>query len=105
MKKNKINIFIILICFFIGSCTTVKEAFDPNANSGDEFLVKKKSPLVMPPDYNELPSPEFTTEKNEEEKTDIEILITESKTNSDQERTIQLSTSFEKFIIGKISEN
>ena len=82
MKEYKINIFIILVCFFVSSCSAAKKAFDPNANAGDEFLVEKKSPLVMPPDYNELPSPEFTTEKNEEEKTDIEILITESKKNS-----------------------
>ena len=26
-------------------------------NNSDEFLVEKKSPLKMPPDYNELPIP------------------------------------------------
>ena len=102
MKKNKINIFIILICFFIGSCTTVKEAFDPNTNSGDEFLVEKKSPLIMPPNYDELPSPDSTEEKNKEEKTEIEMLITNTKKDSDKENKPQLSTSFEEFIIGKI---
>ena len=35
-------------------------------SSTDEFLVEKKSPLVMPPDYNELPIP-----KEKIEQTDI----------------------------------
>ena len=104
MKKYKINIFIILTCFLINSCSAAKKAFDPNANNGDEFLVEKKSPLVMPPNYNELPSPDLAEEKNNEEKTEIEMLITNSKENIDKESTLQLSTSFEEFIIDKISK-
>ena len=104
MKKYRINIFIILICFFISSCSAAKKAFDPDANSGDEFLVEKKSPLIMPPNYDELPSPGFDKEKNKEDKTEIEKLVTNSKKNSDKKSTIQLSTSFEEFIIDKISK-
>ena len=37
-------------------------------NSSDEFLVEKKSPLVMPPDYNELPIPKSKNKMNEEKK-------------------------------------
>ena len=31
--------------------------YKPKKSSSDEFLVEKKSPLVMPPDYNNLPVP------------------------------------------------
>ena len=36
-------------------------------NGSDEFLVEKKSPLVMPPNYDELPIPTTSIgkEKNE----------------------------------------
>ena len=47
------NIFLLLI-----SCGTLKEGFsNQKKNNSDEFLVEKKAPLVMPPDYDELPTP------------------------------------------------
>ena len=57
MKYFKILIFFQLI-LFIYSCSTIKEGFtNQKKSSSDEFLVEKKSPLVMPPDYNNLPVP------------------------------------------------
>ena len=45
--------------FFLISCQSAKDAFTLKKKpSGDEFLVEKKNPLVMPPDYDELPVPE-----------------------------------------------
>jgi hypothetical protein len=56
-KYNLIFLFIIL-SLFISSCNTVKKAFDPeNKNTSEEFLVEKKSPLSMPPSFEELPVP------------------------------------------------
>ena len=55
MKYLKLFIFINLI-LFVNSCGTIKEGFsNQKKNNSDEFLVEKKSPLVMPPDYNDLP--------------------------------------------------
>ena len=48
-----INFFLVLI-----SCGTLKEGFsNQKKNNSDEFLVEKKAPLVMPPDYSKLPTP------------------------------------------------
>ena len=48
-----VNIFLVFI-----SCGTLKEGFsNQKKNNSDEFLVEKKAPLVMPPNYNELPTP------------------------------------------------
>ena len=56
MKKY---ILIILIFSFLQSCSSVSEGFKlKKGNTGDEFLVEKKSPLVMPPNYGELPVPD-----------------------------------------------
>ena len=63
MKYFKIIILLVL-SLLIFSCGAVKEGFsNQKKNSSDEFLVEKKSPLVMPPDYNELPIPN-TNEDN-----------------------------------------
>ena len=60
MIKNKLNILIIIFfSYFLYSCETAKEALGGKKRSeqGDEFLVQKKNPLAMPPDYEKLPTP------------------------------------------------
>ena len=57
MKPIKIFFYLSLI-LLISSCGTIKEGFkNQKKDSSDEFLVQKKSPLVMPPDYDQLPLP------------------------------------------------
>ena len=57
MKNLKIFIFLNII-LIISSCGTIKEGFtNQKKNNSDEFLVEKKSPLIMPPNFNELPVP------------------------------------------------
>ena len=57
MKQFKFYILIAIAVLF-SSCSSLKEGFtNQKKNNSDEFLVEKKSPLVMPPDYNELPIP------------------------------------------------
>ena len=60
MIKNKLNILIIIFfSFFLYSCQTAKEALTGKKRSeqGDQFLVEKKNPLAMPPDFEKLPTP------------------------------------------------
>jgi len=75
-----LKFFLILTLYIlVSSCGTVKEAFtNQKKNSSDEFLVEKKSPLVMPPDYNDLPVP--NTQNNvDENSNNIESLITNNE--------------------------
>ena len=72
-------------------------------NNSDEFLVEKKSPLVMPPDYNELPLP--NEEKMEKETKDIKSLISKSKQGEIKENLDEKSLSFEGAILKKIKKN
>ena len=60
MIKNKL-IFIVIILFSLSlyACESVKNAVEGKKRSeqSDEFLVQKKNPLTMPPDYEEMPTP------------------------------------------------
>ena len=60
MKKNRFKIFL-LICIlpFLSYCSGFRDAFEGKKRSeqSDEFLVKKKNPLRMPPDMDKLPVP------------------------------------------------
>ena len=66
-----------MFLFVLASCKTANEAFSlKKKNSTDEFLVEKKNPLVMPPNFGNLPMPknvEDNTISSEEDS--IEDLI------------------------------
>ena len=101
MKYFKIIILLVL-SLFIYSCGAVKEGFsNQKKNSSDEFLVEKKSPLVMPPDYNELPIP--NTNEINKKNNDIKKLVTNS--NQTQKAKQKVGESFEQSIIEKIKNN
>ena len=74
---NKILV-IITLCLFITGCNSAKKAFDPQRkNSSEEFLVEKKSPLSMPPEFDELPIPSNQKVDKESQISNIDLLITE----------------------------
>ena len=55
--------YIILLFAFVTSCAdtfdSVKRGLTgAKKGSADEFLVKKKDPLILPPDYENLPDPD-----------------------------------------------
>ena len=55
-------IYILSIIFFVTACTTmgtVKRGITGEKRvSTDEFFIEKKDPLILPPDYANLPSPD-----------------------------------------------
>ena len=60
MYKKIVNMLVII--FFVTSCDTMgtakKALTGAKKNTTDEFLVKKKDPLILPPDYENLPTPD-----------------------------------------------
>ena len=60
MKKNKLKFILLVILIpLLTYCGGVRDALEGKKRSeqSDEFLVKKKNPLQMPPDMNKLPTP------------------------------------------------
>ena len=101
---NKILV-IIALCLFITGCNIVKKAFDPQRkNSSEEFLVEKKLPLSMPPEFEELPIPSNEKVDKESQISNIESLITEKDSNEKLE-IIESDKDFEELILDKIKNN
>ena len=105
MIKNKLNILIIIfISFFLYSCQTAKEALGGKKRSeqGDEFLVEKKNPLAMPPDYEKLPTPgnEKVSPETFSENNDVKDLlnIEESDSSEDDDNSEDIESSIIKKI-------
>ena len=108
MKKIKFVILISILSVIIQGCGTVKEGFrSQKKNSTDEFLVEKKSPLVMPPEFEELPIPKVSddvnTLNNEDSSSNIEKLI--SNNDSEVDNSVEPNENFEKSIINQIKKN
>ena len=99
--KIKISILLSLI-LLLSSCGTAKKAFsNQKKKSSDEFLVEKKAPLVMPPDYSELPVPENAEITEKQNINEIEKLIKNDK----EENTNISSSSLEESLLDKIKKN
>tara|TARA_B100002019_G_scaffold59460_1_gene50972 strand:+ start:176 stop:493 length:318 start_codon:yes stop_codon:yes gene_type:complete len=103
MKYFKILIFFQLI-LFLYSCSTVKEGFtNQKKSSSDEFLVEKKSPLVMPPDYNDLPVPDQNKETAETNENKIKDLVTKNENeNGQNNNSVEGNLDIEQSILKKI---
>ena len=107
MKKIFKLTTIVISILTLNSCGSISEGFSSQKkNSIDEFLVEKKSPLVMPPDFNELPLPQQTNQVTEnEENTNIKSLLTDNKdTDLDNQNTNQ-NKNFENSILEKVKNN
>ena len=109
MKKNKIFIFLILAILILNNCGGFQGAMDPQRkNKTDEFLVEKKLPLSMPPEFEKLPIPKNEkVVKNENEENNLKKLIINNQTNSSETSGDSKETvgGFEKSIIEKIKNN
>jgi hypothetical protein len=97
-KKIFLSLFILL---FISSCGDIGGSIkrgmtNQKSLSTDEFLVKKKDPLILPPDFENLPSPDDRSEAKEE------ISIFKNSVGNTTENTSSSSTSTEDSILKKI---
>ena len=104
MKYYKI-LFCFCLILFVQSCAAVKEGFsNQKKNNTDEFLVEKKAPLVMPPNYNELPIPnegDLSTEKNNN---NVKDLISSSEDQKSVSTDSNSANSIEKSVLDKIKQ-
>ena len=107
-KFFKISKLLILL-LFIYSCGSVGEALQGKKRSdqGDEFLIDKKNPLAMPPDFDKLPKPGEANVKStrdiESDQSNIENLLKKSDIEEDALSSEQ-STSIESSILKKLSK-
>ena len=100
MKIIKTIFIIMFASIFISSCEGFK--LKKKSTSGEEFLIEKKDPLILPPDFSKLPKPKEDLEEkdNEEEiialdnifsvkdSKNIEEIVTETPQESDLKESI-----------------
>ena len=106
MKLNKFLTIIIMCSFFISGCTSVKETLSgKKKQNSDEFLVKKKNPLVLPPNFDDLPQPqeENNDKENENKNIDLSKVLNEKKNKDNDVK--RKNNSLEKSISEILKNN
>ncbi len=104
--KKIIKVLIFFVPFFLLSCQTVKDGLSGRkSENSDEFLVQKKNPLVLPPDYMKLPKPNDDEEMEDdfariEEETDIQKIL--KLDDKKIEETTNKQGSAESFVLENI---
>ena len=106
-----LNKIVIIIFFLITACASswqdIKKGLGgEKRTSTDEFLVRKKEPLVMPPKWKNLPKPGGVMKSDDEvgEVTDIEELIQLEKNQKSLINLEQSSGSLEESVLKKIKQ-
>jgi len=103
MKKIKIVLFNCILTAFLHSCGGASDAAKVLTNekitNTDEFLVKKRDPLILPPDYNTLPSPNSIKELKKNNDNKINKIL---KLPDQSSGTSTGSSSVEESIINNI---
>ena len=92
---------ILILTFFTSSCggawNDVKRGVTgEKKTSSDEFLIQKKDPLILPPDFENLPTPDDRVIAEEEFK------VFENSTETINEDSPSVSSSTEENILRKI---
>jgi len=103
------NKIIIIIFFFITACASSWDDVKKGLGGGkrtstDEFLVRKKEPLVMPPKWKNLPEPGGVTKSDDEvsEAIGIEELMKLGKNKESSTDYEQGNDNLEESILKKI---
>ena len=109
MKKNNYPIFLLIFLFLLSGCQDVKKGFSgKKIDQGEEFLVIKKNPLVVPPDFEKMPLPKKENEKinsikvENDQESEFENLFKTQDQNVDVLDTRENTGDLEKKIIDKI---
>ena len=97
--------FLIFLLLFLSSCQNVKDALSGKKyENSDEFLVIKKNPLVLPPNFNDLPTPKDVVNTTQIENLENEIEDLLSSIKDDEEVLESSSSNTESFVLEKIKD-
>ena len=101
IKINKTILYFIIV-LFLYSCGSLSDAGKTLRNekirTTDEFLIKKRQPLSLPPDYKDLPKPGSDNLKTIEDKDKIDKILKIPR----KQGTSKQSSNVEQSIINQI---
>ena len=102
---KRFSLYYTFIFTLLVSCSSIQEGIGSKKNNSDEFLVEKKSPLVMPPNFEELPTPQMNGATQEENSNNIKSLIKLNEDSASSTQNNETNQNLENSILKKIKKN
>ena len=104
----KIKFLLLFLPFLIWGCQSLSEVGkvmrNEKTNSKDEFLVKKKQPLTLPPDFAEIPEPGALEKKEKEKEKEKNSIEKAFKIDKEKSNKTPSSGSVEDSILNRIGK-
>ena len=103
MKIINKTLVILITILFLNSCAGFK--LKKKSSSGEEFLIEKKDPLILPPDYSKLPEPneQKSLPNEEDDKIKLETIFDGDSSNNDSE-TEEIESGLKESVLKKIQK-
>ncbi len=101
--KKIINLFALI--FLLSSCENVNKGLGLKKDAPDEFLIEKKNPLIMPPNFDLLPPDSINQNNQKDEKDNLKDIFNKNLGKDKKDAEISKgsdSGSLEKSILEKI---
>jgi len=99
---NKFS-YLLVIFYFLTACQSMEDALTlKKRKSSDEFLIEKKNPLVLPPNYGELPEPQTNNSIQESKENEKEIIMSNEKIKINEIIKNSTPSDLEKSVVEKM---
>ena len=99
---NKFS-YLLVIFYFLTACQSMEDALTlKKRKSSDEFLIEKKNPLVLPPNYGELPEPQTNNSIQEDKENEKEIIMSNEKIKINEIIKNSTPSDLEKSVVEKM---
>ena len=101
--RKIINLFALF--FLLSSCENVQNGLGLKKDVPDEFLIEKRNPLTMPPNFDLLPPDSINQNNQKDEKDNLKDIFNKNLGKDRKDTEINKGTdsgSLEKSILEKI---
>jgi hypothetical protein len=101
--KKIINLFALFL--LLTSCENVQKGLGMKKDTPDEFLIEKRNPLTMPPNFDLLPPDSLNQNNQKDEKDNLKDIFNKNLKKDTKDTEINKGTdsgSLEKSILEKI---
>jgi hypothetical protein len=101
--RKIINLFALI--FLLSSCENVQKGLGLKKDAPDEFLIEKRNPLTMPPNFDLLPPDSINQNNQKNEKDNLKDIFNKNLGKEKKDTEINKgsdSGSLEKSILEKI---
>ena len=101
--RKIINLFTLI--FLLSSCENVQKGLGLKKDVPDEFLIEKRGPLTIPPNFDLLPPDSMNQNNQKDDKDNLKDIFNKNLGNDKKDTEINKGTdsgSLEKSILEKI---